>query len=77
MKRTVIAALTLLCTMVQGAKNIVLNFGDDATTSLILGSQNPSDGDNDAYYDLQGRRVSGSSTLPKGIYIHNGKKIIK
>lgn len=61
----------------QGAKNIVLNFGDDATTFLTLGSQNPSDSDNDAYYDLQGRRVSGSSTLPKGIYIHNGKKIIK
>lgn len=47
------------------------------TTSLTLGSKNQSACDNGAYYDLQGRRVSVSSTLPKGIYIHNGIKIIK
>lgn len=29
---------------------------------------------NDAWYDLSGRKVNGQ--LPKGIYIHNGKKVI-
>ena len=32
-------------------------------------------GGNDALYDLQGRRLSGDG-LPKGIYIHGGKKRI-
>ena len=30
---------------------------------------------NDAWYDLQGRRLSGKPTT-KGVYIHNGKKMI-
>ena len=30
----------------------------------------------DVTYDLQGRKVSSSSALPKGIYIRNGKKTI-
>ena len=38
------------------------------------------DGDNDAVYTLQGQKVASRSqwnTLPRGIYIVNGKKIIK
>jgi hypothetical protein len=30
----------------------------------------------DYIYDLSGRRVSYSSTLPKGLYIHHRKKIM-
>ena len=32
---------------------------------------------NDAIYDLSGRRISVPSVLPKGVYIKNGKKILK
>jgi len=32
--------------------------------------------ENGQWYDLSGRRISASSTLPKGIYIHNGRKFI-
>lgn len=30
----------------------------------------------DAYYTLSGMRMASASTLPKGIYIHGGKKIV-
>lgn len=32
---------------------------------------------NDSLFDLQGRKLSNETTLPKGIYIKNGRKVVK
>ncbi len=32
--------------------------------------------DNDAWYDLSGRRIPVSSVLPKGVFIHRGRKMV-
>ena len=59
----------------SGAKAFVLNFGDGETTSIneVLSVVNEESAA--AWYDLQGRRLSGQPTA-KGLYIHNGKKIV-
>ena len=54
----------------DGGMEIV--FVDDETTDIRSLMHNGST-TNDAYYDLQGRKVT---TVKKGIYIHNGKKVI-
>ena len=54
----------------DGGMEIV--FVDDETTDIRSLMHNGS-ATNDAYYDLQGRKVIPSK---KGIYIHNGKKVI-
>lgn len=47
------------------------DFGDDSPAAV----QSPSDNTaNDAYYDLQGKRVT--TLTPGRIYIHKGKKIL-
>lgn len=50
-------------------------------TNVVTGIYQVGNGDrsieNAAIYDLSGRRVSVSSALPKGVYIMNGKRIIK
>ena len=50
---------------------------DDNTVDGIIMVQKPYDGDG-FYYDLQGRRVDASrfSSLKKGIYIVDGKKMM-
>ncbi|MBP5258056.1 MAG: hypothetical protein J6Z41_04890, partial [Prevotella sp.] len=59
----------------QGASILRFSFTDVDTS--ISGVTKDIDTDSGAYYDLQGRKVStGSSPQRKGIYIHNGKKII-
>ena len=62
--------------LAQGAKSVVMNFGDETTTG-INNSQftitTPPLGGWGAYYSLDGRRLSGKPTQ-KGIYIHNGNK---
>ena len=54
----------------EGGMEIV--FVDDETTDIRSLMHNGS-ATNDAYYDLQGRKVT---TFKKGIYIKNGKKVI-
>ena len=54
----------------EGGMEIV--FVDDETTDIRSLMHNGS-ATNDAYYDLQGRKVIPGK---KGIYIHNGKKVI-
>ena len=54
----------------EGGMEIV--FVDDETTDIRSLMHNGS-ATNDAYYDLQGRKVTPGK---KGIYIHNGKKVI-
>ena len=66
--------------------NIVLNFGDGETTSLTPGpsltpvpspkGEGNFKGEGSEYwYDLSGRRIE-SSKLKKGVYIHNGRKVV-
>ena len=57
--------------------NINISFGDDFVTSIKEVDANY--GSNDNVYDLQGRTVStnGLRALPKGLYIMNGKKVVK
>ena len=53
--------------------------GGDETDGILQVENGKLTIDNDAVYDLQGRLVStkGLSALPKGLYIMNGKKIVK
>ena len=59
------------------ARAFVLNFGDgDGTTGILSLSADSKDSeDNAAWYDMQGRRLSGKPTA-SGIYINNGNKIV-
>ena len=68
-------------------KAFVLNFGDDETTDSLTPNPSPvREGSAGAWYDMSGRKVSlshntpssgeGRGRLPRGIYIHNGKKIV-
>ena len=50
-------------TYVNGIDEVIFNQEDEYSTSGI--------------YDLQGRKVSGESPTRKGIYIVNGKKVVK
>ena len=62
---------------VRGMTRAIINHGDDGATSigriengmLIIESH-------EGWFDLQGRRLNGEPTQ-KGIYIHNGKKVLK
>ena len=58
----------------NGAKNIVLNFGNGETTSIT--SVDSGELTTDSYYSIDGRRLQGEPAK-KGIYIKNGKKVIK
>lgn len=54
---------------------------NNASTNVITGINQMENGEwkmeNATIHDLSGRRISVSSVLPKGVYIINGKKIIK
>jgi hypothetical protein len=54
----------------------VLNFGEDEATGIIsVHDSGFMVNGSDAWYTLDGRRLSGKPTQ-KGIYINNGKKIV-
>ena len=55
--------------------SFVMNLGDDETTGITTTNYANYTNKTDAWYDLQGRRVSGKPTK-KGLYIYNGKKIV-
>ena len=60
----------------QSVRSFVLNFGgNDDTTGIVEvdSGQRTVDSWSDAWFDLQGRKLSGKPTQ-KGVYIHNGKK---
>ena len=61
----------------QGARTINIVFGDGTGLTAVSGSP----ADNGDIYDLNGRKVvhgtSSNATLRKGVYIRNGKKVIK
>ena len=63
-------------------KEFKLNFGEEDPTSLSEELRVKSEESANAVYDLSGRRINSqfsifNSQLPKGIYIYNGKKILK
>jgi hypothetical protein len=59
------------------ARNIVLNFdGDEATGISLTPAPSPTgEGRSAAWYDLQGRKLSGKPSV-KGMYVHDGKKVV-
>jgi len=59
------------------ARAFVLNFGDGdgATGILSLSADSKDSKDNAAWYDMQGRRLSGKPTA-SGIYINSGNKVV-
>ena len=59
-----------------GARVINLDLGDGMTTSINLVEADDEDASANGIYSLDGRRVKGEPTQ-KGVYIINGKKVIK
>ena len=59
----------------NGAKNFVLNFGD-STTEIGASLNDNGQWINDNFYLIDGRKLQGEPTQ-KGVYIQNGKKIVK
>ena len=56
--------------------NIVLNFGDDATSIRSLSPDpSPSREGSEYWYDMSGRKLSQQPTQ-KGVYIHGGHKVV-
>ena len=72
-KKTLAANKAYLNIAPSAARFLVFNFGDDNATAIdnILGTENAADV---VVYDLAGRRVQKAQ---KGLYIVNGKKVIK
>ena len=61
-------------TEVENAANISFYVGDEATEISFTPNAPVGEG---SIYDLQGRKLNGNVQLPKGIYIQNGKKVVK
>ena len=62
----------------NGAKVFVLNFGDEEVEtgiSLIPDFSTKGEWSAGAWYSIDGRKLSGKPTQ-KGLYIHNGKKVV-
>jgi hypothetical protein len=59
-----------------GARVINLDFGDGMTTSINLVEADDEDASVNGIYSLDGRRVKGEPTQ-KGVYVTNGKKVVK
>ena len=60
------------------ARRFVLNFGDGDETTGIISIDNGQliiDNSMDAWYTLDGRRLTGKPTA-KGLYINNGRKVV-
>ncbi len=59
----------------KGINNFVLNFNDDETTGITSTNYTNSTNSCDAWYSIDGRRLTGKPTQ-KGVYINNGKQIV-
>ena len=62
----------------QGApiRSLVLNFDGEATGIFSVAAETSNQESTDAWYTQDGRRLSGEPSA-KGIYIHNGRKVVK
>jgi hypothetical protein len=58
----------------SGARFLVFNFGDDVETGITETENGNVKTENGEVYDLSGRRVQGAQ---KGIFIVNGKKVVR
>ena len=62
---------------VNGVKGFVLNFNEDDADGINSLTPDPSPRRGEEWYDLSGRVISnGEKPAGKGMYIHNGRKII-
>ena len=59
----------------DGVKAIRLDFGDGEATDIKTTNFANDTNNNDSWYAIDGRRLSGQPTQP-GIYIHNGQKVM-
>ena len=60
----------------EQARSFNLNFGEETSDIVAIdNSQLTIHNEADAWYTLDGRKVSGKPTT-KGLYIHNGKKVV-
>lgn len=57
-------------------RSLVLNFDGEATGIFSIVAESSGQETIDVWYTLDGRRLSGEPSA-KGIYIHNGRKIVK
>ena len=68
------------CNPFYGGQLYLLSEGKraDSPTGIdeVKDEQPKTDGASNVYYDLSGRKVSDFNSLPKGIYIQNGKKVV-
>lgn len=64
-----------ISTGAKSISNFVLNFGDDEATSVTTPLAFRRGAGGEAFYSLDGRRITGKPTA-KGIYIYNGRKIV-
>ena len=63
-------------TETNGVRDIVLNFEDGTQTTGIIGHIDITDKADAAWYSLDGRKLEGKPTK-KGVYIHNGRVVVK
>lgn len=62
---------------IAGAKEYrIITIGEDMDEATVIKAINALDADNIDVYTLDGRKVNDTKTLPNGIYIKNGKKIV-
>jgi hypothetical protein len=52
-----------------------IDFGDSSETTGILNSQISNLNSSDAWYTIDGRKLSGKPSV-KGVYVNNGRKVI-
>ena len=52
-----------------------IDFGDDETTGIISTTNYTNDTNSDAWFTLDGRRLSAKPSV-KGVYVNNGRKVI-
>ncbi len=64
---------------ISGVRSFSLNFDGDPTGITTTNYTNFTNSE-DTWYDLQGRRIANgklsNGKLPKGLYIHNGRKVV-
>ena len=64
---------------ISGVRSFRLNFDGDPTGITTTNYTNFTNSE-DTWYDLQGRRIANgklsNGKLPKGLYIHNGRKVV-
>ena len=72
------AYLQLPTSAIGSNSRLDISFDEATKIATTPGPSSPEEG---KWYDLQGRKVvhgtSSNSTLPKGVYLYNGKKIVR